>query len=104
MLLRRGAAHEELPVAPPRRCADHARLEQGRDAVTQSLVAGHVRDGLGEQRVLGRRPRLGLLARRVLEPSVGVADVVPVQLFRQVETGRFRVVGSVRGQARFTHA
>ena len=54
VLLLGGAAHEELPVAAPRRRADDACAEQGRDPLAQPLAAGHVLDGLGEQRVLRR--------------------------------------------------
>ena len=53
MLLLGRAAHEELPVPPPRRSADDTGTEQLGETSLQELAAGELAETGLEQRVLG---------------------------------------------------
>ncbi len=92
VLLAGQAPGEELPGLPPHWHPDVPGPGQFQDPFRQR---GHSRQLLlvrAEQVVLGPQPRTRLLAVRVLEPSVGIADLMAEQILDEVEPPGVRVL------------
>ena len=77
----------EPAVAAPDRRADQPRVLQLGQPGGQPLAAGQRAQHLGPELVLRRLPGSGLLAVGVLQPAVGVGDVVAVQILVDVLAG-----------------
>ena len=87
VLLARLPPQVELAVAAPDRRADQPRVLQLGQPGGQPLAAGQRAQHLGPELVLRRLPGSGWLAVGVLQPAVGVGDVVAMQILVDVLAG-----------------
>ena len=85
VLLVSGAPHHELSVTAPHRNRDQARRRPDRHTLAHPVLPRPRRAHLLEERVLGVRPRLGARVVGVLEPAIGVGDLVAVEVVDDVE-------------------
>ena len=82
----------EAPLAPPGRRPDIARAQQLAYPAGQPVPAGQLLPVRAEQPGLRRQPVLPLGARVVLQPPVGVVDLVTQDVLGQVNPPRMRIL------------
>ena len=99
MLLVGGTAHEELSVTAPHRNGDHAGTDQLGDASPHVVLPGHCARCDSNSCVLRVRPRFGAGVVGVLQPAVGVGDLLAVEGLDEVEAFGLGVVRARRDAA-----
>ncbi len=77
-------AGEEQPTPQRHRRRDDPG-QQAAETPRQSVSSGEVVEDGASECVLRRRPRLGRLVVRAFEPSIGVGNLVAVEVFDEVE-------------------
>src|SRR5580698_4483607 len=91
MLLAGVAPGEEVPFAPPGRRARIADAQQVAHLCGQPVPPGQFLLAGDEQVSLRLEPGGSFGARVVLQPPVGVTDLMPQDVFGQVEPARRRI-------------